>query len=184
MYVSRTAISKWESNRGYPSIDSLKAISQFFSVSIDELLSAETLVTIAERDNRAKVHSMCNWLFGAVDIMNILLLILPLYSRKVDDVIASVNLWNFKPVSAWAGIICWILSIALIMLGIAKILLNYLHMENWQHVITNISIGIGMLAVIYFVMIREVYCIVIVFLQLMIKMGLLLEQFLKNVSHQ
>ena len=41
LYVSRTAISKWESGRGYPSIDSLKEISRFFSVSIDELLSAE-----------------------------------------------------------------------------------------------------------------------------------------------
>ncbi len=27
LYVSRTAVSKWESGRGYPSIDSLKAIS-------------------------------------------------------------------------------------------------------------------------------------------------------------
>ena len=34
LYVSRTAISKWESGRGYPSIDSLKEISGFFSVSI------------------------------------------------------------------------------------------------------------------------------------------------------
>lgn len=38
LYVSRTAISKWESNRGYPSIDSLKEISAYFSVSIDDLL--------------------------------------------------------------------------------------------------------------------------------------------------
>lgn len=30
LYVSRTAISKWESGRGYPSIDSLKEISKFF----------------------------------------------------------------------------------------------------------------------------------------------------------
>lgn len=29
LYVSRTAVSKWESGRGYPSIDSLKAISVF-----------------------------------------------------------------------------------------------------------------------------------------------------------
>lgn len=141
-------------------------------------------MTIAESDNRAQVQSMCNLLLGVVDLMSILLLLLPLYSREMDGVIASVNLWNFKPVSAWVGIICWILIIALIMLGIAKILLNYLHMENWQRMITTISIGIGMLAVIYFAMIREVYCIVIVFLQLMMKMGLLLEQLLKNVSHQ
>jgi transcriptional regulator with XRE-family HTH domain len=36
LYVSRTAISKWESGRGYPSIDSLKEISNYFSVSIDD----------------------------------------------------------------------------------------------------------------------------------------------------
>ena len=41
LYVSRTAVSKWESGRGYPNIDSLKALSKFYSVSIDELLSSE-----------------------------------------------------------------------------------------------------------------------------------------------
>ena len=30
LYVSRTAISKWESGRGYPSIESLKVISKLF----------------------------------------------------------------------------------------------------------------------------------------------------------
>ena len=39
LFVSRTAISKWESGRGLPSIDSLKAISNYFSVTIDDLLS-------------------------------------------------------------------------------------------------------------------------------------------------
>ena len=47
LYVSRTAVSKWESGRGTPSIDSLKELSRFFSVSIDELLSGEALVQIA-----------------------------------------------------------------------------------------------------------------------------------------
>ena len=39
LFVSRTAISKWESGRGYPNLESLKGISKLFSVSIDELLS-------------------------------------------------------------------------------------------------------------------------------------------------
>lgn len=41
LFVSRTAISKWESGRGYPSIDSLKEISHYFSISIDDLLSSD-----------------------------------------------------------------------------------------------------------------------------------------------
>ena len=47
LFVSRTAISKWESGRGYPSIDSLKEISGYFSVTIDDLLSAEKIIFIA-----------------------------------------------------------------------------------------------------------------------------------------
>lgn len=50
LYVSRTAISKWESGRGYPSIDSLKAIAKYFSVSVDDLLSGDTVLAIAEED--------------------------------------------------------------------------------------------------------------------------------------
>ena len=33
LYVSRTAISKWESGRGYPSIESLKAIDKKYFLS-------------------------------------------------------------------------------------------------------------------------------------------------------
>ena len=54
LYVSRTAISKWESGRGYPSIDSLKEIAKYFSVTIDELLSSDEVLSIAEEDNKQK----------------------------------------------------------------------------------------------------------------------------------
>ena len=48
LFVSRTAVSKWESGRGYPSIDSLKEISKFFSVTIDELICSREFMTAAE----------------------------------------------------------------------------------------------------------------------------------------
>ena len=39
IFVTRTAISKWETDKGYPSIDSLKELSRLFNVSIDDLIS-------------------------------------------------------------------------------------------------------------------------------------------------
>ena len=36
--VSRQAVYKWESNRGYPDIDNLIRISDIFNVTIDELI--------------------------------------------------------------------------------------------------------------------------------------------------
>ena len=54
IFVSRTAVSKWESNRGYPNIESLKAIAKFFGVTVDTLLSGEELLTISEADSKKK----------------------------------------------------------------------------------------------------------------------------------
>lgn len=39
IYVTRTAISKWETDKGYPSIDSLKQLANLFHISIDKLIS-------------------------------------------------------------------------------------------------------------------------------------------------
>ena len=84
LFVSRTAISKWESGRGYPNIDSLKAISKFFSVSIDELLSGEELLTIAEADTKAKETHFRDLIFGLLDCGMALLLFLPLFGQQAD----------------------------------------------------------------------------------------------------
>ena len=54
LYVTRTAVSKWESGRGYPNIDSLLAIAKFFSVTVDELLSSGEAIRLAEEDRREK----------------------------------------------------------------------------------------------------------------------------------
>ena len=51
LFVSRAAVSKWESGRGYPSIDSLRAIGAFFGISVDELLSGEALLTLEETES-------------------------------------------------------------------------------------------------------------------------------------
>ena len=92
LFVSRTAISKWESGRGYPSIDSLKEISKFFSVSIDELLSSEKLVIIAEKENRANIRKVLDYLLGLNDLLACGLIFLPLFPHPVENMIYAVSL--------------------------------------------------------------------------------------------
>lgn len=43
IYVTRTAISKWETDNGYPSIESLKQIAKLFNTTVDELINDEDL---------------------------------------------------------------------------------------------------------------------------------------------
>ena len=82
LFVSRTAVSKWESGRGYPSIESLKAISIFFKVTVDELLSNEELLTISEEDNKKKENHFRDLVFGLLDIGVAMLLFLPFFGQN------------------------------------------------------------------------------------------------------
>ena len=43
VFVTRTAISKWETDNGYPSIESLKLLAKLFSTTIDDLISEEDI---------------------------------------------------------------------------------------------------------------------------------------------
>ena len=175
LFVSRTAISKWESGRGYPSIDSLKQIANYFSISIDELLSGERLITIAENENRTNLKNMGNMLFGVVDIFSFIMIILPLYPNKIDDYIYSVNLFNYTQTADFNLVIMWSFYLALILIGISKILSTQLNIEKGQKVITNISLVLGILAVLYLAMTRDAYAITVVFVLLIIKVMLLIK---------
>lgn len=175
LFVSRTAISKWESGRGYPSIDSLKQIANYFSISIDELLSGERLITIAENENRTNLKNMGNMLFGVVDIFSFIMIILPLYPNKIDDYIYSVNLFNYTQTAVFNLVIMWSFYLALILIGISNILLTQLNIEKGQKVITNISLVLGILAVLYLALTRDAYAITVVFVLLIIKVMLLFK---------
>ena len=84
LYVSRTAISKWESGKGYPNIESLKCISKFFSVTIDELLSGEELITLAETENRSNLKKIYSFIYGILDMMADKFIFFSLYGNLVD----------------------------------------------------------------------------------------------------
>ena len=104
LFVSRTAVSKWESGRGYPSIDSLKEISKYFSVTIDELLTGEKLISIAEKENKSNIQKLCDLLTGIVDLFSFILIVLPLYPNPINGYIYSVNLFAYTETICYIGL--------------------------------------------------------------------------------
>ena len=96
LFVSRTAISKWESGRGYPSIDSLKAIAEFFGVTIDELLSNGELICIAEKDSHQKTQHMRDLVFGLIDCSVVMLFFIPLFGQQGGEIIRQVSLLSLQ----------------------------------------------------------------------------------------
>ena len=96
LYVSRTAISKWESGRGVPSIESLKEISKFFKVSLDDLLSGEELIIIAENECTQNKRQICDLLFGLFDCCMALLFFLPFFGQNVNGEINNASLFSLS----------------------------------------------------------------------------------------
>ena len=175
LYVSRTAISKWESGRGYPSIDSLKEISSYFSVTIDELLSSDRLLSIAEKENKANLQNMCDILFGMIDVCSFMLIALPLYPNMVNGYIYSVNLWAYTQTTELNYLLFWIMYASLVILGIIKLLFAKFRSEKYNQAMTGISMILGIALVLFLAVTREAYAVVVAFLLLVIKGILLLK---------
>lgn len=178
LYVSRTAISKWESGRGYPSIDSLKEIANYFSVTIDELLSGEKIISIAEKENKSNIKSMCDLLFGMVDIFSAMLIFLPLYPNKVEGYIYSVNLFMYDGIMPLQRFIYWFMFVSVFAIGIVKVLLTRFKIEKSHRMIIGFSMILSILIVFILAMARESYAVTVAFMLLIMK-GILLLKYIK-----
>lgn len=98
LYVSRTAVSKWESGRGYPNIDSLKRVAEFFSVTIDDLLS-DSDTSAAEEKTEPETPVLRRRIFSLLDLSVVLLLILPFFGQASAEGIRGVSLLALTGIS-------------------------------------------------------------------------------------
>ena len=174
LYVSRTAVSKWESGKGYPGIDSLKEIASFFSVSIDELLTSDKVIIIAESERKAKIKEIIASLFGAVDILAVLCMILPFYPVVSNEFVYSADLLSYtriKPLSK----VYWLFFLCLVMCGIIKLFLAKLKPKKGLGAITTISIITGVIAVVILALGRLSYAAIFAFVHLLVKILLVFK---------
>ena len=179
LFVSRTAISKWESGRGYPSIDSLKEISKYFSVTIDELMTGEKLISIAEKENKSNIQKLCDLLTGIVDLFSFILIVLPLYPNPINGYIYSVNLFAYTETTSFNRMLYWIMFLALVLVGAVKIIITQFELNKGQKIVTAFSIVLSILAVLFLAMTREAYAVTIAFF-LFVVTGILLFKHIKS----
>ena len=178
LYVSRTAVSKWESGRGYPSIDSLKEIAGYFSVSIDALLSGETLLYIAQKENSSNIRNLCDLLFGIVDFFSCLLIVLPIYPKTIDGHVFSVNLAQYTETTLFNRSVYWAVFLVLTLIGTLSLLLTYLKITKYRKILTTCSMLLSAAAVCFLALTRGTYALILIFLLLAAK-GILLFRQLK-----
>ena len=175
LYVSRTAISKWESGRGYPNIDSLKEISKYFSVSLDELLSGDELLTIAEEEGKQKEKHLRDLVFGLLDLSVAMFLFLPFFGQRVDGRIQEVSLLSLSETEIYVKIPYLIIVFGMIIWGILMLTLQNFKAEFWVKNKDKISLGLSAVGTLFFMISLQPYAGMFTFVFLMIKALMLIK---------
>lgn len=172
LFVSRTAISKWESGRGYPSLASLKEISRFFGLSIDELIGTEEIISAAQDEEKAHIDHYVSLICGALDILAALLLFLPVFGNGTDSP-SSVSLFALTGTSAWIRTVFIVLIGVTILNGICGMVISHFDRPVWNRhrLVTGIALSIAGVAV--FILTRQPYAGMICLTILVVK-GLLI----------
>lgn len=176
LFVSRTAVSKWESGRGFPSIDSLKAISSYFSVSLDELLSGEELLAIAENDHMERERGLRSLIVGLLDCGIALMLFLPLFGQWGSDGAQSVSLLTLEGVQPYLKAVYAGFVAVMTVLGILNLALQNYSGGSWGQHKYMLSLLCSILGVCLFVVSQQPYATVFVFALLVVKTLMLMKR--------
>ena len=178
LYVSRTAVSKWESGKGYPNIDLLKDVAKLFNKTIDELLSSEEMLDIAKIENTSNMKRTNNLVYGLLDIISVLFIFLPLYARRTENFVYSVSLVSTNDISYMIKISCIIILSIISVIGIAENVLYFIDNKRIQRIINIFSLIVQIFSILFFAIARQVYLTAIVFILLIIKILIIAKKYM------
>ena len=168
LFVSRAAISKWESGRGYPSIDSLKEISRYFSVTIDELIGPEEIISVAEEEKQAFAGRTIAYVSNTLDLLTALLLFLPVFGNGEASP-AAASLFGLTGVNSWVRTV-FLAVIGLSALnGLCGLLLIRFDRPVWNKHRLATGMALSVSAVAVFIAARQPYAGIICFALLVMK---------------
>ena len=168
LFVSRTAVSKWESGRGYPSIDSLKEISRFFSVTIDDLICSDEMIIAAENDKKESIGKYISLICNALDVLLVILLFIPAFGNGSGSSEATA-LFGLTGINPWVKAVFIGIIILTILNGICGVIIAGFDKPVWSRHRLVTGTALSILAVIVFIAARQPYAGIVCFSLLVIK---------------
>ena len=174
LFVSRTAVSKWESGRGYPGIDSLKEIARFFSVTVDELICPEEIISAAENEKKDFISRYLTLICGVLDILPAILLFIPVFGNGAGSR-ETVALSGLDGISSWIRILFIIIISLTVLNGICAAVISNFDRPVWNRHRLVTGIALTILGSALFLITRQPYAGLIFFAVLVIKGFLILK---------
>ncbi len=181
LFVSRTAISKWESGRGYPNIESLRALSKFFGITLDDLLSGDELLRAAEEDSEKKRGRICDIVFGLLDISVAMLLFLPFFAQRTAEALESRALLSLDAANLCLIALYFVFVALLVSWGVFTLAMQSCESKTWAKIKKKVSLTLSLSFLALLVISSQPYAAIFTLFILAIKIGLLLTRRVSQV---
>ena len=168
LFVSRTAISKWESGRGYPSIDSLKEIARFLSVTIDDLICSDEMISVAENEKKEFADKYVSLICNVMDILPVMLLFIPAFGNGSGSS-ETVSLFGLSGIAPWLKAVFSVLIGITILNGICGAIIVSFNKPVWNRHRLVTGIVLSIVSVTVFIVTRQPYAGIVCFAFLVMK---------------
>ena len=168
LFVSRTAISKWESGRGYPSIDSLKEIARFFSVTIDDLICSDEMISVAENEKREFADKYVSLICNVMDILPVILLFIPAFGNGSGSS-ETVSLFGLSGITSWVKTVFIVITGITILNGICGAIIVSFNKPAWNRHRLVTGVVLSIVSVTVFIVTRQPYAGIVCFMLLVMK---------------
>ncbi|MBQ3865588.1 MAG: helix-turn-helix transcriptional regulator [Clostridia bacterium] len=174
IFVSRTAVSKWESGRGYPNIDSLKELAAFFSITVDELISPGEILTAAANEKKELIGKYTAISCHVPDVFTALLLFIPVFGNGEGG--RSAPLFAAGGAPLWIKIVSAVVIGLTVLNGVCGLMICRFDRPLWNKHRFVTGIALSVIACLLFIITRQPYASVFCFAILMIKGWFLLRR--------
>lgn len=171
LYVSRTAVSKWETGGGSPNLDSLQAVARLFDVSVDDLLSTDDLIVLARDERRSTARSSGMLSFGLLDVLAVVFAFIPLYGVDDGSLVRMANLADYGASVDFGASFAVMAAavVSLMFMGAVEIVLAAVGSRRAARIVALVGFAVQALAVVLFASTMQPYATTLMFVLLLAK---------------
>ena len=171
LYVSRTAVSKWETGGGSPNLDSLQAVARLFDVSVDDLLSTDDLIVLARDERRSTARSSGMLSFGLLDVLAVVFAFIPLYGVDDGSFVRMANLADYGASVDFGASFAVMAAavVSLMFVGAVEIVQAAAGSRRAARIVALVGFAVQALAVVLFASTMQPYATTLMFVLLLAK---------------
>lgn len=171
LYVSRTAVSKWETGGGSPNLDSLQAVARLFDVAVDDLLSTDDLIVLARDERRSTARSSGMLSFGLLDVLAVVFAFIPLYGVDDGSFVRMANLADYGASVDFGASFAVMAAavVSLMFVGAVEIVLAAAGSRRAARIVALVGFAVQALAVVLFASTMQPYATTLMFVLLLAK---------------